>query len=63
MAVRMFCDRCQKEIPLDKYITFIINRHDTEPYESWEFCEECALKVKGSMIKKIFEYQDQQCDV
>ena len=60
MAVRMFCDRCGKEIPTDDYVTFIINRHDEEPYESWEFCKDCALEVKAAMIRHIFNYQDNQ---
>ena len=62
MAVKYFCDRCNKELDgknMD-YVSIMIDNFsdDNSESEHWQFCNECALSVKRSMIKNIIDRED-----
>lgn len=58
---KTFCDRCKKELDEKnmKFVGLAINDYSDydSPAEHWDFCHECALSVKQSMIKNIVDYE------
>ena len=59
--LKMYCDRCGKELDQAnmKYVGLIINDYgdDTSDLEHWDFCKECAGSIKHSMIRNIYDYE------
>lgn len=60
--IKIVCDRCGKEIDIvnSDCVGLTIDRHDGDEQEKWEFCKECAFKVKHAIIKNIYDCKDRQ---
>lgn len=59
--LKMYCDRCGKELDQGnmKYVGLSINDYadDTSDLEHWDFCHECAVSIKYSMKRNIYDYK------
>ena len=63
---KLYCDRCKKEMDLQKendiHVWFAFPNGQTE---EWDFCEECAMSVKRSIVKNIVDKENgfiEKCD-
>lgn len=58
---KLYCDRCKKEMDLHKendiHVWFAFPNGETE---EWDFCEECVMSVKRSVINNLIDYETAQ---
>ena len=62
MALKLYCDRCKKEIPdqsknYRKVYFMFCEDGDTE---EWDFCPDCFMSVKRSVINNLTEFPIKQ---
>lgn len=64
MALKIYCDRCKKEISdqTKKYRKVYFFFGEDDGTDEWDFCPECFLSVKRSMINNLADYETIQAN-
>ena len=64
MALKIYCDRCKKEIfdQTKNYRKVYFMFDENEDTEEWDFCPDCFLSVKRSVINNLIDYETIQAN-
>ena len=64
MALKIYCDRCRKEIhnQLENYRKVYFMFGEDGDTEEWDFCPDCFLSVKRSVINNLTDYDTTQAN-
>ena len=63
MALKIFCDRCKKEIKQqnsNEYRKIYCMYGEDDGTEEWDLCPDCFISIKRSIILNIMDYETAQ---
>ena len=64
MALKIYCDRCKKEINQQNSNEYrkIYCLFGDDNEEEWDFCPDCFSSVKRSIINNLVDYETMQAN-